>query len=159
MKLDESQKRKEPRAESCDSSTLRSQRKGNQGDWPRSTTNGECAVLEDKIRRSFQSTLWVQLKAQAKDLSTNDQQVHKAGLASLVTGKYKSKQQKRQERWDGGYNECCSSRAVPSAHSRQLTAARTPAQGMEPFSSLHGHSCSHAHTSSHTITDKGTLKT
>lgn len=54
MKLDESQKRKEPRAESCGSPTLRSQRKGNQGDWPRSTTNGECAVLEDKIRRSFQ---------------------------------------------------------------------------------------------------------
>lgn len=49
MKLDESQKRKEPRAESCDSPLLRSQRKGNQGDGPRSTTNGERAVLEDKV--------------------------------------------------------------------------------------------------------------
>lgn len=159
MKLDESQKRKEPRAESCDSSTLRSQGKGNHGDWPRSTTNGECAVLENKIRRSFQSTLWVQLKAQAKDLSTNDQQVHKAGLASLVTGKYKSKQQKRQERWDVGYNECCSSREVPSAHSRQLTATCTPAQGMEPFSSLHGHRAHMCIPLLPQITDKGTLKT
>lgn len=35
-----------------------------------------------------------------KRFEYDDQQVHKAGLASLVTGKYKSKQHKGQERWE-----------------------------------------------------------